>query len=126
LLTLRAVKRTCTLTDTGFVIRVVGYIQKVDGNLKKWLTHRPWPAFRQKGNGLWERYFGQDVRIVFYNANAEASQRWHVGYEITVPLRPQVPVPDAEDSVLEAFVLNVLWRRIMLNSRTQEWHRRQL
>lgn len=125
-LTLKAVKRQCIVTDKGFVIRVIGHVQKVEPHIEKWLTQRPWPALKPRGNGVWGRQIGPNIRVVFYNEGAAMSQRWYIGYEITCPMKPTLIDPDADDHKMEAWILRVLWRRIMAEARTFKWHRRQL
>lgn len=125
-LTLKAVKRTCELTKKGFVIRVIGQIQKVEPRIETWLLTRPWPAFRPKGNGVYGRQLGEHIRVVFYNHEAGMTQRWYIGYEITCPYKPQLIDPDADTEKIEEWLLRVIWRRVMAESRTRVWHRRQL
>lgn len=126
MMTLRTVSKTCRLTPSGFVIRVEGEIQALDPTATSWLLLKPWPAFDLKSRGLYRKQLDAHTKMVFYNAGANLSLRWFIGYEIEVSVLPALPRLDASKAELEAFVLNVLWRRVMTEGRTREWHRRAI
>lgn len=122
---LKAVRRSCVVNAQGFVLRVEGEVLSMDPTIDKWLLKTPWPAFRLKHGGVYARQLDEHTLMVIFNANANASQRWKIGYEISIPIRPWVPRASASASELESFVLGVLWPQAA-TLRTREWHRKQL
>jgi hypothetical protein len=126
ILTLKAVRRSCTVTDKGFVLRVEGEIMAVDPTVTHWLLKKPWPAFQLKNKGVYRKQLDHHTQMIFYNAGANLPLRWHIGYEIALDLRPALPNPLASDAEQEQFILKVLWAHVMADTRTREWHRRKL
>lgn len=126
MITLKAVRRTCKLTDKGFVLRVEGEVMAADPTVTKWLLQKPWPAFALKSKGIYRKTLDHNTEMVFFNAGANMPLRWRIGYEITLDIMPALPNPMASRADIEAFVLKVLWHHVMLDTRTREWHRRKI
>lgn len=124
---LREVVRACKVTPRGFTIMVYGKINLSDPTFTSWLLTNPQPSFRLKQQGRYVRHLGTYTTMVVYNRDADGPLRWNLGYEVEVPLHPDLPgnhTPTAQD--LEAFALNVLWLPVMKSNRPQGWHRRLL
>lgn len=126
MITLKAVRRTCRLTDRGFVLRVEGEIMAADPTVTRWLLLKPWPAFNLKSKGVYRKQLDSNTQMVFFNAGANMPLRWRIGYEITLDTMPALPNPMASNAEVETFVLKVLWHHVMLDTRTREWHRRKI
>jgi len=126
MLTLKATRRSCYMTDKGFVLRVEGEVQAADPTVSKWLLLKPWPAFGLKSQGVYSKQLDAHTRMIFYNQGANMGLRWRIGYEITLDIMPALPNPMASQVEIENFVLKVLWHHVMLDTRTRKWHRRAL
>lgn len=122
---LKAVSRRCTVTSTGLVLRVEGEVLSMDPTVGQWLLKTPWPAFRLKRDNVYARQLDPHTQMVIFNNNAGASQRWLIGYEVSVPIVPWVPRENATFKEREDLVLKVLWPQVMA-LRTREWHRKAL
>lgn len=125
-ITLKAVKRKCKVSGSGFVLRVEGEILAADPTVTRWLLKKPWPAFGLKTRGVYRKTLDHNTEMVFFNAGANMPLRWHIGYEIKLDILPALPNPLASDADMEAFILRVLWPHVMSDMRTREWHRRSL
>lgn len=123
-MTLKNVERSCTVTSQGLVLRVTASILAVDPTVTRWLLRQPWPAFRLKIQGVYRKTLDHNTEMVFFNKGANMPLRWHIGYEIRLPIVPKVPDPErATDRDLANFVLQVLWHQVEISTRTRVWHR---
>lgn len=125
LMTLKAVKRECRIGPNGFTLRVTGDVLAMDPTVGRWLLQQPWPAFRLKSEGMYHKQLDDWTTMVLFNAGANMPLRWHIGYEIKVPMVPSLPKEQPTKADLESYVLRQ-WEKELQTSRTHEWHRRQL
>ena len=125
--TIRSVTRRCEIGDTGFTLTTDARVVLNDPTFAQYLLLKPMPAFKLKHNGRYVRHLNDEVTMFVYNAHANAELQWHIGYQIAIPLFPDVPgnhVPSAGD--LERFITNVLWTPVMKSNRPHGYHRRLL
>lgn len=121
----RKTRREIVMTQVGFVVRVYGDAVVQDPTFGEWLLKMPYPGFNIKSDGKWIKDLGRDTRFVVYNDYASGTQRWHVGYEITCSLFPEIPGHHlASKGELETFLLEVIWLPILKSHRPYRYHRR--
>lgn len=118
--------RKAVMTQTGFVISVFGLAKVQDPTFAAWLTQAPWPAFNVTPEGRWTKRLSRDVTFsVYSDYDIAGQQQWHVGYEISCSMFPEIPGHHlATKCDLEAFLMNVLWMPVLKSHRPYQYHRR--
>lgn len=117
---LRTTERKVTVTDRGFVLQVDATATIKDPSFEKWLTKMPMPRFDiVRHDGRYTKAIQDGLLMYAYNERQSNSpERWHVGYEITCPIYPDLPdqhLPSRAE--LENFVLNILWMPLLRGMR---------
>lgn len=124
-MTIRKTRREVSMTSSGFTVSVFGNAEIKDPTFPQWLLQMPYPGFRIKHDGRWEKLIAPGVTMIIYNEGANGTQRWHVGYEIVCNQFPDMPgrhLPSKGE--LETFILEIIWLPILKSHRPQGFHRR--
>lgn len=105
----RTSKRSVTLNPNGFVLNVdVTCVTITDD-----------PTFidafgLRRANGRREKILGPGLVFYMYNEGAGMSQRWHIGYTMTIDILPSIPgKPLATDADIEKFIMDVMYMPIL-------------
>lgn len=105
----RTSKRSVTVNPNGFVLNVDVTCVTIAND----------PTFidafgLRRANGRRERILGQGLVFYMYNEGAGMSQRWHIGYTMTIDTLPSIPGnPLASDTDLEKFILDIMYMPIL-------------
>ncbi len=104
--------RKAVVTDSGFVLSVQAQATIKDPTFSAWLVKSPMPRFNIKDpkSETYIKSLDDGLNMFVYNEGADMDARWHIGYDITCPMYPDLPtnhVPSKAE--LERFILEILW-----------------
>jgi len=124
---IKSTTREVKVTDKGFVLTVNADVNVKDPTFVEWLKRTPYPKFQLDTlNGHYRRQLMDGLTLFAYNDYSRSmDQRWHLGYEIVCPIFPDLPTNQLPSKAeIEKFVLDILWRPVMMSARPLKTLRR--
>jgi hypothetical protein len=119
---IRSTHRNVHLTENGFVLRVYAKSRIEDPSFIKWLEHLPqpftFPITQPQAPNRYVKKLTHHLSVFVETEAINLPERWHVGYEISIPMFPTLPnemLPSRQE--VEDFILNILWLPLVRSMR---------
>jgi hypothetical protein len=118
---IRSTHREAVATDQGFVLTVYAKARIEDPSFVQWLERLPQPYTWSRVHESRNRYhkdLSPNLCIWVENETYDMPERWHVGYDINIPVFPAIPNnPMPSRKEIEEFALEVLWMPLIRSMR---------
>jgi hypothetical protein len=118
---IRSTHRKVAMTDTGFVLTVYAKARIEDPSFVDWLEHLPQPykfPFTRTADFKYKKQLTPHLSVFVQNETVTLPERWHVGYEISVPMFPDIPSNQLPSKAeIERFILDYMWMPLLRSMR---------